>query len=630
MVKRKLKLPLFALIILPSLIGVALISTISWRLFGPAVERSSEVALTVMEDMIKTTGSESLRYPLAVGDEAGVKRIVAAMASNDLVFAVQVEDADGKLVARVQNDKLPIQEGIRLLEYREKLFIEAIGDGDLLVDGVSGKSIYVGEALYQLSPHVLTVEKERLVTEYKVMIGTLGALGLIIILITTQILRRSITSIKEALRQIADGESDVEIDTNSFVAEFEVISRGVNQLSENIDEAKSKQQEALADLEQAVAKAQQSDRETRSFYEMATREIAEPVMRVVELLKMNQKHGASPVDPEVILNSAERVELSVLAMLGKLSEERADDAENEVELGDYFEQLEARYEPRFKVKKLSYRVDAKGGAEHAKYKIDVRTLDIVLEKLLENALRFTPDGEVRVYWSVSETPEGGHQLNIHVRDNGIGIEEANLAGIFDRYSHFEGEEGATPGSGLGLYIAKELIGRQGGTLTVKSQRGVGSEFVARVPIILGQKLVIEQSDVKGKIALLVGTSDSDRQSIEDQLAYREMVCLHSDTAIEALALLAEHQIDIILVDDSVVDIDVDSFVAEVHKRQLKLLVGVLCDDEGQVDGDFAIIAKPVGKQAILDFVRKITLARMAGVDYGLIDRINAKRDQNGN
>ena len=114
MANRRWRMPLLALLTIPSILGVLLISWISWRLFDPAVTRSTEVALEVLEDMIRTTGSESLRYPLAVGDVEGVERLVAAMVDNDLVFAVQVEDADGKLVARQQNQQLPIGDGIPL------------------------------------------------------------------------------------------------------------------------------------------------------------------------------------------------------------------------------------------------------------------------------------------------------------------------------------------------------------------------------------------------------------------------------------------------------------------------------------------------------------------------------------
>ena len=628
MTRKRLRLPLFALIILPSLVGVLLISIISWRLFDPAVERSSEVALSVMEDMIKTTGSESLRYPLAVGDTAGVKRIVAAMASNDLVFAVQVEDAEGELVARSQNENLPIGEGIRLIEYREKLFIEAIDDENFLV-AASGKTIYVGEALYQLSPHVLTVEKDRLIGEYRFMIGALVAIGLVVILLASRILWKSARSITLAMRRIAAGDSGVRVETDTFVSEFEVITRGVNRLSENVDEARQRQKEALEEVEQSAEQARQSDRETRSFYEMATREIANPVMQVVELLKMNQSGDAPPVDPDVILDSAERVKLSVLAMLGKLSEDRGDEAENEIELGDYFEWLAAHYRPRFERKNLAFRVEPKGGTEYAKYKIDARTLEIVLEKLLENALKYTPDGEVRVHWSVLEARDGEHELKIVVRDNGIGIDAANLEAIFDRYSHFEPEAGATPGSGLGLYIARELISRQGGSLMVKSQAGVGSEFTVKVPITRGDRLRHAQLEAKGKIALIVGAGDRDRLFIEEQLAHREMVCLHADTAIEALGLLVEHQIDLILVDDSVEDIDVESFISEAGKRQDNCLRAVLGEEGVHYDGDFPTVTKPISKQAMTELIRKMTTERKAGVDYGLIERLNARRDREG-
>lgn len=619
-------MPLFALIILPSLVGVLLISTMSWRLFDPAVETSSEVALSVMEEMIKTTGSEALRYPLAVGDEASVKRIVAAMASNDLVFAVQVEDAQGNVVARVQNSGLPIEEGIRLIEYREKLFIET-PDEELLGEAEEGRTVYVGEALYQLTPYVLTQEKERLVTEYRLMIGALVVVGLVVILLAMRILWKSASSITDALRRIADGDTGVTVDSDPLLSEFEVITRGVNRLSKNIDDARSRQDLAVSELEEAVERALKSDRETRSFYEMATREIADPVMQVVELLKLNQTADSAQVDPEMILHNAERVKLSVLAMLGKLSDEKVDEAENEIELGDYFDLLEGLYRPRFEMKQLGYHVEARGGSEQANYKIDVRTLDIVLEKLLENALKFTPEGEVRVYWSVTAQDGADHLLNITVRDNGVGIAMENHESVFDRYSHYELEAGTRPGSGLGLYIARELIKRQGGTLSVVSQVGVGSEFTVELPIERGRKLEAEKFDVKGKIALNVGIGDQDRLLLEDSLSQHEMVNLHTDTAIEALAVLAEHQVDVLVVDDSIDDIDVDSFVPEARKRQENMAIVVVSVLAGEHGEDYSTLQKPIGKAQIIELLRRVTVKPDSGVDYRLIERLNAKRDK---
>jgi CheY-like chemotaxis protein len=215
-----------------------------------------------------------------------------------------------------------------------------------------------------------------------------------------------------------------------------------------------------------------------------------------------------------------------------------------------------------------------------------------------------------------------------VRDNGVGIDQENLDNIFERYSHFEADEETIPSSGLGLYIAKQLIHRQGGTLSVNSQKGVGSDFTVRVPITRGGLVEQEHYDVKGKIALIVGTREREKQFIKDQLGHREMVCLHADTAIEALAQLAEHQIDIILVDDSVADIDVESFIAEARKRQAKMLIAVLSEEE-HVGEKYSVIKKPIRKEALTAIARKMATPNLAGVDYGLIDRLNSRRDKDG-
>ena len=159
------------------------------------------------------------------------------MASNDLVFTVQVEDIDGNVIARSQNNTLSIGEGIRLTEYREKLSITVAGE-ELLDEANGDKTVHVGEVLYQLTPHVLTKEKERLVFEYRLMIVGLLAVGLVVVLLAMRILWNSASSITASLRKIAYGQSGVSVDADSFITEFRVITKGVNSLSKNLDTAR--------------------------------------------------------------------------------------------------------------------------------------------------------------------------------------------------------------------------------------------------------------------------------------------------------------------------------------------------------------------------------------------------------
>jgi signal transduction histidine kinase len=104
-------------------------------------------------------------------------------------------------------------------------------------------------------------------------------------------------------------------------------------------------------------------------------------------------------------------------------------------------------------------------------------IERILANLIENALRYTPRGgrvSVQAEYSRSE-------ILIAVRDTGIGIAPEHLERIFDRFWRAE-QARSQGGTGLGLAIARALARRHGGDVTVESQPGTGSEFVASFPV----------------------------------------------------------------------------------------------------------------------------------------------------
>ncbi len=105
---------------------------------------------------------------------------------------------------------------------------------------------------------------------------------------------------------------------------------------------------------------------------------------------------------------------------------------------------------------------------------DAEALRQVLLVLLDNAVKYTLSGGCI---SVSVTVIDG-QARICVQDDGVGIDEAHLPHIFDRYYR---ADASRPGTGLGLSIARDLIARQGGVLAVSSRRGMGSVFTIALP-----------------------------------------------------------------------------------------------------------------------------------------------------
>jgi len=103
----------------------------------------------------------------------------------------------------------------------------------------------------------------------------------------------------------------------------------------------------------------------------------------------------------------------------------------------------------------------------------------VLINLLSNAIKFTP-GPGRVTVSVSE---GESDLAFSVADTGVGIAEADVPKLFEKFSRVHQASGdeATRGTGLGLAISKRLVELHGGTIGVTSRPGQGSAFTFALP-----------------------------------------------------------------------------------------------------------------------------------------------------
>lgn len=110
--------------------------------------------------------------------------------------------------------------------------------------------------------------------------------------------------------------------------------------------------------------------------------------------------------------------------------------------------------------------------------LDETRLKQVLLNLLSNAAKFTRDGVIRLSVEASITGKRC-ALEFSVSDSGIGIAPQSQAAIFKPYNQLR----ATPGSvGLGLHIARNLIEKMGGSLTVESSPGKGSRFQFQISV----------------------------------------------------------------------------------------------------------------------------------------------------
>ena len=110
---------------------------------------------------------------------------------------------------------------------------------------------------------------------------------------------------------------------------------------------------------------------------------------------------------------------------------------------------------------------------------DGAKLEQVLYNLVENAVKYTPEGG-HIHVTVSRT---GKQAVFAVTDDGPGIPAEDQPHIFDRFYRVDkARSRETGGTGLGLSIVKQIVALHHGTVTVESQEGAGSTFRVELPM----------------------------------------------------------------------------------------------------------------------------------------------------
>jgi PAS domain S-box-containing protein len=105
-------------------------------------------------------------------------------------------------------------------------------------------------------------------------------------------------------------------------------------------------------------------------------------------------------------------------------------------------------------------------------------LDQVMSNLVTNAVKYSPcGGEVRI--SVRQV---GDEAEIAVQDHGVGIRKEDQESIFQPFQRGEATNRGITGTGLGLYISRQIVEQHGGTISVTSRPGEGATFTVRLPL----------------------------------------------------------------------------------------------------------------------------------------------------
>ena len=188
---------------------------------------------------------------------------------------------------------------------------------------------------------------------------------------------------------------------------------------------------------------------------------------------------------------------------------------------------------------------------------DPTKLSQIILNLINNALKFTKNGNVTVITNLSTLEDKKATLYFEVTDTGIGIPEDKLASVFDSFSQGSIEVNRKyGGTGLGLTIVKKLIKILGGHIKLKSVVGEGSSFSFQLLFqISAQPSLIEakpkknyQAKLLNKKILLVEDNKINQMISKKMLERKGINCTLIDCGEDAIEIAKNNKFDLILMD----------------------------------------------------------------------------------
>ncbi len=242
--------------------------------------------------------------------------------------------------------------------------------------------------------------------------------------------------------------------------------------------------EAEIKLKKAKEKAEESDRLKTEFINNMSHEIRTPMNGILGFSDFLSEPGLTDEKRRqyvnIIKSSGNQLMRTIddILEISRLGTKQVQVAETQICLNGLLLEHFSIFDIKAKESKIPLYLQKGLSDKDSTIFTDETKLNKILSNLLENALKFTNKGFVEFGYILKTENE----LEIYVKDTGVGIKPENLKNIFNRFSQEEKKISRKVGGlGLGLSIAKENAKLLGGNITVESQKGEGAKFILTIP-----------------------------------------------------------------------------------------------------------------------------------------------------
>lgn len=347
-------------------------------------------------------------------------------------------------------------------------------------------------------------------------------------------------------------------------------------------------------LEQIREQETLEDREKHAFLLNMSHDIRTPMNAIIGFADMIAKN---PGDEELVIRAIDKVKRSsevLMKLLGEVLElshmenEEVEVEVSELDLKQFATQIRDVYDLDMKKAGLNFVVSCE--VQEKNVLADKGKLTQICMNLLSNAKKFTLPGGMVTFgiWQNGEMVNGTLPCRICVKDTGIGMSEEFQKHVFEL---FEREQDSTnsgvEGCGIGLTIIQKLTRLMGGTITVHSVLGWGTEFVIDLKLEVvseeSEKYFIENENsittdcFRGKRVLIVEDNELNREITSELLKDEGFLIEEATNGVEAIDKVIHSKsgyFDLILMDIQMPVMDGYKATREIRRMKESALAGI--------------------------------------------------------
>ncbi len=249
---------------------------------------------------------------------------------------------------------------------------------------------------------------------------------------------------------------------------------------------------------------------------------------------------------------------------------------------------------------------------------DSTRLNQVLINLVNNAIKFTNNGEVLLEISLLEENDENVKINFMIKDTGIGMVTAQIDTLFDEFTQADSSTTRKyGGTGLGLAITKKIVELMEGTITVESELDKGTEF--NVKLIFKKSNVIfnnlEIVNIKDLKVLIVDDNENTRLTFEEYIKPIAKKYYSVSNGLDAIEALKINEYDLIILDYKMQPINgfetIEIMKSNTQIKKIPKIILVTAFGKNIIQDDLIkynienILMKPIQRYILLRSINKL-------------------------